>query len=289
MKKEFIFILYDLGLSLSSLSKLYRFVDVNLIENVIKGDYLELQFEHQLFTQKDLELLGSIESINRSRQRIKKLLEEFKQNEIEYFIYYENGYPELLKKIPLPPFFLFMKGNRNLFDKKFICSIVGTRTPTDKTKDIINQYVKELVANDVVTASGLALGTDINVHLSTLENGGKTIAVLPGSITSIVPTSHTKYAEEILQHQGLLVSEYYMNESFKKDNYINRNRIISGISNAVIIAECKESSGTMHTARFAYKQNKKIFCFDNDSSGVLKILKSSSAQIYKGINSLNLK
>lgn len=286
MKKELIFVLYDLGLSLSSLSILYRFVEIDLIKKVIEGDYLELQFEHQLFTQKDLQLLDSKGSINKSKNRIDKLLKEFKQEGIEYFSYYENEYPTMLKKIPSPPFFLFMKGNRNLLDNKFICAIVGTRNPLDETINKINECVEELVSNKIVTVSGLALGTDINVHLSTIKNGGQTIAVLPGPVNSIVPASHINYAGKILEQEGLLISEYYKTQPFKKGNYVDRNRIISGISNALIIAECKESSGTMHTARFAYKQNKQIFCFNNKSSGVLKILRSNSAQIYKGIDSL---
>ncbi|WP_342488519.1 DNA-processing protein DprA [Cytobacillus sp. FSL W7-1323] len=286
MKKKLIFILYDLGISLSALSTIYRFVNVDEIERVLTGDYLELQFDKQLFTEKDLSLLSSSEAINNSRRKIESLLENFKQEGIEYFIYYEKEYPTLLKEIPSPPFLLFMKGNRQLFEEKYICSIVGTRTPSPPTINLIEKYVSEMVDHNFITVSGLALGTDIQVHLSTLENKGKTIAVLPGPISSIIPKSHTKHATEILKNHGLLISEYYKDEPNKKTNYVNRNRIISGISNAVIITECKASSGTMHTARFAYVQNKPLYCFDNNSSGVLKILNNSSAKLYKGISNI---
>ncbi|WP_107923529.1 DNA-processing protein DprA [Lysinibacillus parviboronicapiens] len=286
MKKQLIFILYDLGISLSALSDLYRVVDEHIIERVLEGDYLELQFEKQLFSEKDLKLLDSLDAINNSRRKIESIIEGFKQDKIEYFVYYEEEYPDLLRKIPSPPFFLFMKGNRQLLNDKFICSIVGTRTPSPQTVTEIDRFVAEMVDHDIVTASGLALGTDIQVHLSTLGRNGKTIAILPGPITSIIPKTHTKHALEILQNQGLLISEYYLDEPNKKTNYVNRNRIISGISNAVIIAECQASSGTMHTARFAYVQRKPLYCFDNKSSGVLKILHSNSAEIYRGVCSL---
>lgn len=286
MKKQQIFILYDLGLSLSALSILYRFVNENVIKKVLHGDYFELQFEYQLFTEKDMKLLDSAEAIDESKEKINSILEDFKQEGIEYYLYYEKEYPESLKKIPSPPFFLFMKGNRKLLEGQFVCSIVGTRNPSSTTLYEIDQYVAEMVKYNIVTASGLAIGTDVQVHLSTLEKKGKTIAVLPGPITSIIPKTHTKHASEIIDHKGLLISEYYLNEPNKKTNYVNRNRIISGISNAVLIAECGASSGTMHTARFAYVQSKPLYCFDNDSSGVLKILNSHFAKIYRGISSL---
>lgn len=286
MKKRLIFILYDLGISLPALSILYRFIDKNMIEKLLNGDYLELQFENQIFTDQDLKLLSSIEAINNSKNKISILLEDFKVEEIEYFSYYDKEYPDFLKKIPSPPFFLFMKGNKKLLDSKLICSIVGTRHPSSQTLSELEYFITEMVNNDVVTVSGLALGTDIHVHLSTLNKGGKTIAVLPGPVTSIIPKTHTRHAFEILKNHGLLISEHYLTEPQKKVNYVNRNRIISGISNAVIIAECKASSGTMHTARFAYIQNRPLYCLKNDSTGVLKILSSNSAEVYRGISSL---
>lgn len=287
MKKQLVFILYDLGISLSALSTIYRFISENKIKKIFQGDYLEVQFEYQIFSDKDMEILSSPEAITKSINRIETVVKNFTQNGIEYFIYYDNEYPKLLKDIPSPPFFLFMKGNKKLIKDRFICSIVGTRQPSLKTLNEIDKFVFELTKSNIVTASGLALGTDIQVHLSTLNSGGKTIAVLPGTIDSIIPKSHTKYANEILQNEGLLISEYYIEEPNKKVNYVNRNRIISGISNAVLIAECSLNSGTMHTARFSYLQKKPLFCFDNRSSGVLKILNSDFAELYKGIDSLS--
>ncbi|OXS56439.1 DNA processing protein [Bacillus sp. V-88] len=286
MKKKLIFILYDLGISLSALSIIYRFVDEAAIERVINGEYLELQFEKQLFNEKDLSLLSSEEAILNSRRKVQLLLKDFKKAGIEYFIFYDKEYPSLLKKIPSPPFILFMKGNKQLLEGEYICSIVGTRKPSQQTLTQIENFVTEMVDSNVITASGLAFGTDIQVHLSTLEKKGKTIAVLPGPISAIIPKTHTKYAFEILDNQGLLISENYMDEPNKKTNYINRNRIISGISNAVIVTECNASSGTMHTARFAYVQKKPLYCFDNNSSGVIKILNSGYANIYRGISSI---
>ncbi|XMA29143.1 DNA-protecting protein DprA (plasmid) [Bacillus bombysepticus] len=285
--KEMIFVLYDLGLSLATLSKLYRESNEEQLNHLLEGDFLELQFSLGVFDDHELELLSSIDSIQKSKSNISRVLAEFSDKEIGYFIYYEKDYPASLKNIPSPPFFIFMKGNRSLLENKFICSIVGTRNPTDQTLKQIDSTVQEMVSADIVITSGLALGTDIHAHKCTLNNNGKAVAVLPSPIDNVTPKGHKPYANEILAKDGLLISEYYKSETvFKKTNYIHRNRIISGLSNAVIIAECSEKSGTMHTARYAYKQKRPLYCFDNQSTGVLKILSSNSAKIYTNLNDL---
>ncbi|MFC0273558.1 DNA-processing protein DprA [Metabacillus herbersteinensis] len=285
--KDSIFVLYDLGISLAGLSKLYREANEVQLKEILNGDFLNVQFSLGAFNDKDIELLSSMDSIDKSKTYISSLLTEYSKKEIQYFSYYDEEYPKLLKGIPSPPFFIFTKGNLSLLKNNFICSIVGTRNPTGQTLKQIEQTVYELVSADVVIASGLALGTDIHAHRSTLKNKGKTIAVLPSPIDNITPTSHKSDANEIIEKNGLLISEFYKNEAyFKKTNYINRNRIISGLSNAVLIAECSEKSGTMHTARFAYKQNRPLYCFNNESTGVRKILDSNNARVYRNINDL---
>lgn len=289
MIKEVIFVLYDLGISLKALSKLFREASEEQLTQLLEGEFLELQFSLGLFNDKDLEILASIDSIQKSKSFINNILSEFKLNEIEYYIYFEEGYPKSLKNIPSPPLFIFMRGNNKILKDKFICSIVGTRNPTAHTLQQIGRTVKEMVSKNIVVASGLALGTDIQAHISTLKNNGQTIAVLPGPVDNVIPKSHKNYADEILAKGGLLISEYYKNEFvFKKKNYIQRNRIISGLSNAVIIAECSEKSGTMHTARFAYTQKRPLYCFNNQSTGVQKILSSNSARIFTNLKDLDI-
>ncbi|QGV06542.1 DNA-processing protein DprA [Bacillus cereus] len=287
--KEGIFVLYDLGISLATLSRLYREANEEQLNQLLEGNFLELQFSLGIFTDHELELLSSIDLIRKSKIAISEILREFSDKKIEYFIYYENEYPQSLKNIPSPPFLLFMRGNRRLLENNFICSLVGTRNPTKQTLRQIDSSVQEMVLADIVVASGLAFGTDIQAQKCALHNNGKVIAVLPSPVDSVVPKGHQSFADEILANDGLLISEYYKNENvFKKTNYIHRNRIISGISNAVIIAECSEKSGTMHTARYAYKQKRPLYCFNNTSTGVLKILSSNSARIYTNTNDFTI-
>lgn len=288
-KKEALFVLYDLGISLSTLSRLYRETNEEQLNELVKGDFLELQFSLGIFADNEIALLSSSESIEKSKFNIHRTLDEFSSKNIEYFLYYEEGFPKPLKTIPTPPFFIFMKGNKELLNSRFICSIVGTRKPSNQTLDRIESTVKDMVSTDIVIASGLAIGTDIQAHKSTLKYNGQTLAVLPSPITNITPKSHKHYAEEMLSKDGLILSEYYKDDTvFKKTNYIHRNRIVSGISNAVLIAECSEKSGTMHTARYAYKQKRPIFCFNNRSTGIQKIISSHSARIYNGLNDFTL-
>jgi DNA processing protein len=285
--KEMIFVLYDLGISNSTLSFLYREMSEEQISLLLSGDYLELQFMYGIFEDKELLLISSPDKIKKSKSYIADLINHFHKNNIEYYLYFEDGYPESLKGIPSPPFIIFMKGNKKLLQGSYICSIVGTREPSEQTLLDIENTVQMLVKEKVVIASGLALGTDIQAHKATLDQKGKTIAVLPSSVNNVLPKSHKNYAKKILETDGLLISEYYKKESkINRTNYIHRNRIISGISNAVIIAECTEKSGTMHTARFAYKQNRPILCFNNNSSGVMKLISTHSANYFTGIHDI---
>lgn len=285
--KESIFVLYDLGISLSALSKLYKKVNEEQLKEILGGDFLGVQFSLGVFSDKEIELLSSKEAIDKSKSYISNLLTEFTKKEIKYFFFYEKEYPKSLKEISSPPFLIFTKGNLSVLEENFICSIVGTRNPTNTTLKQIEECVKEMVAAGVVVASGLALGTDIHAHRSTLKCKGKTIAVLPSPIDNITPKSHIADANEIIDKDGLLISEYYKSGPFfRKANYVDRNRIISALSNAVLIAECSEKSGTMHTARFAYKQNRPLYCFNNESTGVQKILNSNTARIYTNITDL---
>ncbi|MFB8426440.1 DNA-processing protein DprA [Priestia megaterium] len=287
--KELVFVLYDLGISLPALSKLYREASKEQLIDVLNGDFLDVHFSLGAFSDEDIMLLSSGSSINKSKEYIDSLTKDFSLKGIQYFFYYDKEYPEQLKTISSPPFVIFTRGNLSLLRDSFVCSIVGTRNPTKETLKQIEQAVNEMVSASVVIASGLALGTDIHAHRSTLESKGKTIAILPSPLDNITPKSHIKDADKILDKGGLLISEYYKSGTFfRKANYVDRNRIISGLSNAVLIAECSEKSGTMHTARFAYKQNRPLYCFNNESTGVQKILGSKTAKIYKNISDLGI-
>lgn len=286
MKTEHIFCLYDLGISNFALSQIYINANEHEISEILQGNYMEIQFKYNVFSEKDINLLSSPLKIKAAINNVKNILNVFIKENIQIYNYYDQNYPKNLKSIPNPPFFLFAKGDINIINTNNLISIVGTRKISNDTTRELKKHLKELIKYNYVTVSGLAFGTDIIVHRETLNLNGKTVAVLPSLITDIQPTSHKQDANNILEKGGLLISEYYKMDKYNKLNYIHRNRIVSGISPDVLITECSEKSGTMHTARFAYKQNKHIFCLNNNSSGIKKILDSKTAGIYKSINSL---
>lgn len=286
MKVKHIFSLYDLGISNFALSQIYKKATDNEIEQILNGDYMEFQFKYNIFSEKDIGLLLSLPKLEAAIENVENILNMFNRENIQIYNYYDSEYPKNLKNIPDPPFFLFVKGNIKILNSEKIISIVGTRKISDDTSYKLRKHTKELIENNYVTVSGLAFGTDIIVHRETLKLNGRTVAVLPSVITEIQPTSHQIDANEIYENGGLLISEYYKLNSYNKLNYIHRNRIISGVSLDVLITECSEKSGTMHTARFAYKQHRRIFCLNNNSSGVQKILKSKHATIYENVSSL---
>lgn len=147
----------------------------------------------------------------------------------------------------------------------------------------MDRIVKGLVEANTVIVSGLAKGIDAESHRVCLENRGTTVAVLAHGLDTIYPKENSKLADAILENGGTLLSEYPIGTKGLKSNFVARNRLISGLSSGVIVFEASEKSGTMHTARFAYTQGKKIFCpSDNGkdgnlSSGVQKLLKTESA------------
>ncbi|MBC2233920.1 DNA-processing protein DprA [Listeria seeligeri] len=286
MRKEYIFILYDLGLSLPALSKLYQHSDEGLLISLLNGNYLDVHMNYSIFSERDIDLLSQKIKIENAKDNVKRLLERFYNESINYYIYYDEEYPKHLKCVSDPPFIIFVRGDIKLANSERLVSVVGSRKISLDTQLQTNKLVKELVGNNFTTVSGLAFGTDILVHRETIRQKGKTIAVIPSTIFEIQPKTHRKDAEIIIGSGGAIISEYYKDPNLNRFAYIHRNRIISGISPCLLITECTEKSGTMHTARFAYKQMRKIFCLKNDSSGVQKIIDSNSAIFYNGINNL---
>jgi DNA processing protein len=141
--------------------------------------------------------------------------------------------------------------------------------------------------------SGLALGVDSVAHQATLDAGGKTIAVLPGGIESIYPATHRRLAETIVRQGGALVSEYPGQLRPHKYHFIARNRIIAGLSHAVLITEAAEKSGSLHTAQFALDQGKEVLAvpgsiFSNNSVGTHNLINQGAQLVQDAEQILNL-
>ena len=138
-------------------------------------------------------------------------------------------------------------------------AIVGTRRASADGKKTARDFARELACAGFTIASGLAFGIDAAAHEGCLDAGGVTVAVLAGGLDSVYPLSHEALAQKILAHGGAIISEYPPGEEPFGYRFIERNRLISGISRAVLIVEAPESSGALATARYAVEQNRDLF------------------------------
>jgi DNA processing protein len=196
-----------------------------------------------------------------------------------------SNFPEVLLHIPQPPKVLFVAG-KNLSDllSRPCVTVVGSRKVSAYGKAVTTQLAAELARAGVVVVSGLAIGVDAIAHRAALEAGGLTIAVLPGSLDDIYPSSHYQLAMCILDQGGALVTEYPPGTTTYPGNFIARNRIASGLSHAVLITEAAEKSGTLHTARFALEQGKDVLAVPGNitsrtSSGTNNLIKTGATPV----------
>lgn len=171
----------------------------------------------------------------------------------------DKEYPESLKNIPKPPKQLYVLGNEKLLKEKSV-AIIGSRVCTEEGKKIAENFAKELSKNGICIISGMAKGIDTSAHIGTLKAGGKTVAVLGGGFNHIFPKENKQLFSKIIENNGAVVSEYSENVEPQSRYFIQRNRIVSGLSMGILIIEAKHRSGTAITAGFAKVQGRKIFC-----------------------------
>lgn len=185
-----------------------------------------------------------------------------------------KDYPSLLKRIEDAPEILYAKGDTSLLNKSSV-AIVGTRKPTKEGRLAANKIAKFYGKKGYVIVSGLAQGVDSLSMKAALKIGAPVIGVLPSPLNNIVPKKNEKLAMEILEKGGLLISEYPEGNSVQKYHFIQRNRIISGISLSTVVVETSIKGGTMHTVNFAKKQKRIIVVADIPTEGNQKLKEES--------------
>ncbi|WP_088041237.1 DNA-processing protein DprA [Bacillus sp. EAC] len=180
------------------------------------------------------------------------------QNNSKFITIYSDMYPELLKQIYDPPFVLYLKGDINLLKSDFKLSIIGSRKPSKFANLTCDSFVKELVKENWIIVSGMALGCDTLAHKAAMHHGGKTIAVIGSGLNTIYPKANSYLFNEMISNH-LVISEYPHYIQPEKRYFPRRNRIIAGLSKGLIILEAKEKSGTMITANFALENGREVF------------------------------
>ncbi|MDO4772925.1 MAG: DNA-processing protein DprA [Bacillota bacterium] len=207
----------------------------------------------------------------------KRLLER----EISFINLLDDRFPPLLRRISSCPFGLFYRGDIELM-KQACVSVVGTRKPSSDSIRMCEQIAFSMKDREVCAVSGLAFGVDSLIHKSCLKHGVKTISVLPSCVDRPVPIHNAHIARSILDAGGLLLSENPPGYLVHKGSYVERNRIISGVSEKTLVLEAAIKSGSMSTAGFAIEQDRDLYAMpgsiSNPSAGGCNLLISRGAR-----------
>jgi DNA processing protein len=200
-----------------------------------------------------------------------------------------SEYPVNLKEIETAPVVLYVKGNLKAFTINSV-AIVGSRKMTSYGKEVTERFAGELASLGVAIVSGLARGVDTIAHQSTLAVGGKTLAVLGCGPDLVYPLENTGLAKRIIENDGAVISEYPLSYPALRVNFANRNRIISGLSKAVVVVEGQEKSGTLLTASHAANQGRQVFAvpgqITSPQSGAPHLLIKSGAKPATSVNDI---
>ncbi|QQS60572.1 DNA-protecting protein DprA [Candidatus Falkowbacteria bacterium] len=207
---------------------------------------------------------------------IEKYLDQLESLRIEFITTDELLYPKLLLHIHNPPLVLYYRGNLEIFDQPSI-AVVGPRQASFYGKQVVKKIISELTQAGFLIISGLALGIDTEAHQVTLDNNGKTAAVLGTGLDTIYPSINKSLAEEIIK-DGCLLSEFPPDTPPLKNNFPRRNRIIAGLAQATLVIEASEKSGALITARFALAENREVMAvpgsiFSPSSQGTNNLIK----------------
>lgn len=170
----------------------------------------------------------------------------------------DNKFLQIVDSIVLMPQKLYYIGSLPT-DRRPAVAIVGTRKPTAYGTEVTTTIAGELARRGVIIISGMALGIDAVAHRATLEAGGITIAVQANGLARLTPATNRQLGEDIVAKGGAIISEYAPHEPPYPARFLERNRIVSGLSDAVLITEASARSGTLNTARHALEQGKEVF------------------------------
>lgn len=227
-------------------------------------------------------LIRAIQNCDEARSRAEVELEYDLRYGIEPITMNDDRYPQRLKNCDDAPLMLFYKGNADLNQQRVI-NIVGTRQCTPYGEDLIRRFITDLkqLSPRVLIVSGLAYGVDINAHRQALANGYETVGVLAHGLDDLYPTRHRETALQMIEHGGLL-TEFLTQTNADKINFVRRNRIVAGMSDACILIESKSHGGGLITTEISQAYGRDVFAFpgrvgDAHSEGCNKLIRSNGA------------
>lgn len=205
----------------------------------------------------------TIEELEKARIIADKIISDSISAEIDVISYFDYEYPERYRLMEDAPYILYSKGNIEVLNKKNSVAIIGTRDPTPYGIKAGERLAELFSESGFSIVSGLAIGCDAAAHRGCLKANGSTVAVMAGGLDKIYPKANSALAEEILAKKGCLISEYSIGHSPRAGNFVERDRLQSGLSQAVIVVETDIKGGTMHTVSFSKKQERYLACLSN--------------------------
>ncbi|MEM5565581.1 DNA-processing protein DprA [Psychroserpens sp. AS72] len=209
-------------------------------------------------------------------------LQFIKDNDIKCLYFTDEDYPERLKHCIDSPILLFQVGNVNLKQKRII-SVIGTRKITTYGVAFCEKLIEQLVPFDPIIVSGFAYGTDITAQKSAIKHKLQTIGCLAHGLNQIYPKTHKKYMTQVEENGGFL-TDFWSSDAFDRNNFLKRNRIIAGMSEATIVIESAEKGGSLVTADIANSYGKDVFAVpgratDSQSIGCNNLIKTQQAYL----------
>lgn len=218
-------------------------------------------------------------------------IENVRKHNITPLFYLDDEYPERLKQCEDAPVMIYVKGSACL-DRAKVISLVGTRNPTEYGRKFTQEFIEKmgLYYPDVLIVSGLAYGIDIIAHRAALKNRLDTVAVLGHGLGYMYPSMHRETARQIID-SGALISEFMYDTKPEAPNFVKRNRIIAGLSDATIIIESGKKGGALITADIAGSYNRDVFAVpgrihDKYSQGCNRLIKSNRAAMVENLNDI---
>ena len=237
-----------------------------------------------IFPDASEKLVNGLRNIDEAKARAEAELEFCQKHGIQPLPMNDEHYPARLRECDDAPLMLFYRGNADLNQQRVI-NIVGTRHCTAYGKDVISRFVRDLksLCPQLLIVSGLAYGVDINAHRAALENGYETVGVLAHGLDQIYPPRHRETAVKMISQGGLL-TEFFTQTNADKVNFVRRNRIVAGMSDACILVESAARGGGLITARLSRDYNRDVFAFpgrvgDEYSEGCNNLIRNNGAAL----------
>jgi len=280
-------------LSILALHRAVGIGDINAKKLISHCGSAEAVFKEKKLVLKKIHGIGKtiLKELNNAAlfEEAEKELLFIEKNRIELITVFDKDYPERLKHCADGPLLFFQKGTINLRAQKII-SIVGTRMMTNYGKSFLESFIAEAKKHEPVIISGLAFGVDIFAHQIAMQQGLQTVGVLAHGLDGVYPKVHRHFAEQ-MQENGGIISDFWSGSRPDRENFVKRNRIVAGISEATLVIESAKKGGSLITADIANSYNRDVFAVpgrttDLFSTGCNNLIKQNKAVLLTGIKDL---